>query len=189
MIEWITQIDTAVLYGIQNLFCSDFMNGFMIFWTKLGDGGFVWIALGIVLLLIPKTRRWGLLLLLSLALAALLGNGIIKPLVGRLRPCDVQTGIDLLIPHPGKSSFPSGHTISAFASATALFLQNKKWGACALTAASLIGFSRLYFFVHYPTDVLTGAVLGILTAVAVKVFMDRRFPALFAGGTKEVKNQ
>lgn len=173
MFEAITNFDMGLLHWIQNTITGDVMNNIMVFFTKLGDAGVFWIALGVVLLIIPKTRRVGLVLLVSLAVAALVGNIIIKPIVGRIRPCDIETGFKLLIPNPGKTSFPSGHAISSFASATAIFLFNKKWGSGALVIAGIIGFSRCYLFVHYPTDILVGAILGIITAIAVKWIFDR----------------
>ena len=90
------------------------------------------------------------------------GNMILKPLVARLRPFTVNTAVELLIPPPADFSFPSGHTYASFASSTAILRNNRRIGSCALVLAILIAFSRLYLYVHYPTDVLFGILLGIL---------------------------
>jgi undecaprenyl-diphosphatase len=88
----------------------------------------------------------------------------------RIRPCDINTAISLLISRPLDYSFPSGHTMSSFAAAMVLFLTNKKIGIPALILAAFISLSRLYLYVHFPTDVLAGAVLGILFAhLSIKI--------------------
>lgn len=98
----------------------------------------------------------------SLGLEALCCNVILKPFVARIRPCDINLSVELFIPHPKGFSFPSGHTGASFAAASALFFNRKRLGILALILAALIGFSRLYLYVHYPTDVLAGALLGIM---------------------------
>ena len=107
-------------------------------------------------------------MLLTMLMCLILGNGVIKNLVARPRPFQAfDREIVLLIPPPGEYSFPSGHTLHSFAAAVTIFLHNKKAGVAALLLAALIAFSRLYFFVHFPTDVLAGMVLGTLAALLV----------------------
>ena len=131
--------------------------------TTLGNGGVIWIVCAVVLLLIPKTRKIGVVLAVSLAIEALCCNVILKPLAARIRPFDMNTAVQLLISPPTDFSFPSGHTGAAFAAASALFFcKNRLWIA-ALVLAILIAFSRLYLYVHYPSDVLGGILLGILS--------------------------
>lgn len=133
----------------------------MCFITSLGNSGMIWIALGILLLLIPRTRKSGLVVLAALVLDLILCNGILKHLFARVRPCDVNTAIQLLIPRPADYSFPSGHTAAAFAATSALFFAGeKKLWKPALILAVLIAFSRLYLYVHYPTDILGGMLIG-----------------------------
>lgn len=131
--------------------------------SKLGDAGFIWILLAGVLLMIPKTRKVGILVSVALLLDVLTCNVILKPLIARTRPYDVNTAVELLIRAPRDYSFPSGHTAASFAAAAALwFADKKKLAIPALVLAVLIAFSRMYFYVHYPTDVLGGAILGMV---------------------------
>jgi len=102
------------------------------------------------------------LLLVALALGVLTGNLTLKPLIARPRPCWVDESVRLLIPNPTDYSFPSGHTLSSVIGATVLTKANAKFGLAAIPLAALIAFSRLYLYVHYPTDVLGGMVFGIL---------------------------
>ena len=134
--------------------------------TRLGDAGIFWILLCMVLLILPKTRRSGVILMAALLVDLVICNGILKPLVHRIRPFDVKTGIELLVKRPTDYSFPSGHTAASFASVTALYLAGeKKLWIPALVLAVLIAFSRLYLYVHYPTDVLGGIVVGLAVGV------------------------
>lgn len=129
----------------------------MTFITRLGDAGAVWILLAVILLMIPKTRKSGAVLAAALCVDVVLCNGILKNLVGRIRPCDVNPSILLLIPRPDDFSFPSGHTAASFTAVMALLLagERKLWKP-ALALAVLIAFSRIYLYVHYPTDILGG---------------------------------
>ena len=158
------------------------LDGVMRFFTHLGDSGFVWLALTALLLAFRRTRRAGWVLAAALLFDAVLCNILLKPLAGRIRPCDILTEVELLIPRPEDFSFPSGHTAASFASVTALWLAGKKrWAMAALPLAVLIAFSRMYLCVHFPTDILGGAVLGTacgwLGAWAIKKLEEK--PGLF----------
>lgn len=138
----------------------------LAFITSLGNAGIIWIMLAVVLLILPKTRKAGIIVAAALLMDLILCNLILKNLVARVRPYDVNTAIAILIKKPLDFSFPSGHTAASFAAMTALFLAKmKKAWIAALILAVLIAFSRLYFYVHYPTDVLGGAVVGILSGI------------------------
>lgn len=138
----------------------------LAFITSLGNAGIIWIVLAVVLLILPKTRKTGIIVATALLMDLVLCNLILKNLVARVRPYDVNTAIAILIKKPLDFSFPSGHTAASFAAMTALFLAKmKKAWIAALVLAVLIAFSRLYFYVHYPTDVLGGAVVGILSGI------------------------
>jgi undecaprenyl-diphosphatase len=123
--------------------------------------GMIWIILAVVLLAFRRTRRVGLTVCLALVLDLLCCNVILKPLVARIRPCDVNTAVQLLISRPRDYSFPSGHAASSFAAVFALRASGSRLWIPALVLALLIAFSRLYLYVHWPSDILAGAVLGI----------------------------
>ena len=154
------------MYALQELH-SPLVDKFMIFVTTLGNGGMFWLILAIIMLCTKKTRRCGWLILVSMAICYLLGNLALKNIVGRARPCQIDTSILLKIPMPGEYSFPSGHTLHAFTAATMIYLHHKKTGVACLILAGLIAFSRMYLFVHFPTDVLAGMLLGIVVACIV----------------------
>ena len=135
--------------------------------SGLGNAGIIWIALTLVLLVIPKTRRSGLIMALALIADLILCNGILKNLVARTRPYDVNTAVNLLIEKPVDYSFPSGHTAASFAAVTALYLAGeKKLWKPALVLSILIAFTRMYLYVHYPTDILGGIAVGIISGYA-----------------------
>lgn len=159
-------IEFGILYFLQSLH-TPWLDGLMKEITRLGDHGIFWIITGIVLLCFKRTRPMGLCVLLSLAVGFLMGNMVIKNLVARERPCWIDKSIPLLVKNPRDYSFPSGHTLASFEGAVSIWLYNHRWGTAALILAALIGFSRLYLFVHFPTDVLGGMILGIIIAVLV----------------------
>ena len=132
--------------------------------TRLGDAGIIWIILTVLLLIIPKTRKTGVIMMAALLVDVLLCNVFIKNLVARTRPFDVNTAVQLLVAKPRDYSFPSGHTAASFASVTALYLaREKKMWKAALVLAVLIALSRLYLYVHYPTDIIGGVIFGSLS--------------------------
>ncbi|MEA4933823.1 MAG: phosphatase PAP2 family protein [Lawsonibacter sp.] len=128
--------------------------------TTLGNGGMIWIALTAILLISRRYRNVGAAMLCALILDATVCNLILKPLVARIRPCDVNTAVQLLIARPTDYSFPSGHTAASFAATAALYFSRQKLWKPALVLSVLIAFSRLYLYVHYPTDVLAGVIIG-----------------------------
>lgn len=134
------------------------------FITRLGNAGIIWIILTLVLLLIPKTRKTGVIMTVALLVDLVLCNLLLKNLVARTRPFDVNTAVQLLVAKPRDYSFPSGHTAASFASVTALYLagEKKMWKA-AFVLAVLIALSRLYLYVHYPTDIIGGVIFGSLS--------------------------
>ncbi|MBQ3215596.1 MAG: phosphatase PAP2 family protein [Oscillospiraceae bacterium] len=158
--------DLPILNWIaQHLWCP-LLDTLMPAITVLGDAGIFWIALAVVFLFIPKLRKVGLGMGAALLIGLLVCNITLKPLVARIRPYDYMAQeygvqIKLLIEAQHDFSFPSGHTIASFEAATVLMIHNKKLGIPALILALIIAFSRLYRYVHYPTDVITSVILGI----------------------------
>ncbi len=140
---------------------NPFFDWFFSAFTHLGDGGMLWIAIALICLCLKKTRKTGLCMVFALALGFLIANLGLKPLVARQRPFQLKN-VKILIAPPTDFSFPSGHTVSSFGAATALFKNNRKWGSVAFVVAGLIAFSRLYLYVHFPSDVICGILIGLL---------------------------
>ncbi|MEC4271911.1 phosphatase PAP2 family protein [Adlercreutzia sp. R25] len=159
--------ELAVLDAIQ-LMHTPWLNSVVAAYTSTSNAGQIWILLGLVLALIPKTRRLGIAVLVALVIGAVITSGIIKPLLMRPRPCDVNPFVDMIVPRPHGSSFPSGHTTAAFAAFGALlFSKGPRPLVIAVgIAAALMAFTRLYCYVHYPTDVLAGLIVGLLAGLA-----------------------
>ena len=172
-----TSFDLPILEWIQENVANGFLDFLMPIITIFGDAGIFWIACAAVMLIFPKTRKTGLAMGVALVMGLLVCNICLKPLVARMRPLVYEVEIlgnsaaDLLhsgqplVGKPSDFSFPSGHTIASFEAAGVLMLNNKKLGIPALVLAILIAFSRMYLFVHYPTDVLVSVVLGTLFAI------------------------
>ena len=160
------QFEASIILWIQeNL--RGVMDGFWIFITSLGDGGYLWIALGIILLFFKKTRPIGFTVLISLLFNLIITNLTLKDLIGRSRPFVVNEAIKPLVGGVNlHTSFPSGHTSGSFSAMFALYRWvPKKIGIPALVLAGLIAISRLYVGVHYPTDLLGGLVVGFICSV------------------------
>jgi len=130
--------------------------------SYLGDRGWIWLLITALFFIRKSSRRVSITILLALAFSYITANLILKPLVARVRPCDINTAYRLLIDPPTDFSFPSGHTQAAFAAASAINHKYKLLGGAALLLATCIGFSRLYLYVHFVGDVLAGAVIGYL---------------------------
>ncbi|MCC8057873.1 phosphatase PAP2 family protein [Cloacibacillus sp.] len=173
--------DFAVLDFIQNHLRSGAGDFLMPFISRLGDKGFIWIAAALLLVLFPRTRRLGVAVATALAIEIFLCNGLIKPLAARIRPYDINTGIQMLVARPADYSFPSGHTAASFAAASALYFRRSGWWIPAGLLAALIALSRLYLYVHFPTDVLGGAALGILSG-----WLGERLTSLAAGRKNKI---
>ena len=149
------------LQSVRAPFLDELMAGL----SFLGDYGICGIVVGIVLVIIKKTRRTGFEVLIAMAIAFIIGNLIIKNVVARLRPYDAYEHLEPLVRRPLDWSFPSGHSTNLFACATAIFLNHKKVGVIALIIALLVAFSRLYNCMHFPTDVLAGVFIGVVCAI------------------------
>ena len=158
--------DLPILDWIQETMQCAFLDKTMPIVTLFGDGGVFWIGIAVLLLFFAKYRKTGFSMGMALVLGLVVCNITLKPLVARIRPYDFQLQefgreISLLISAQHDFSFPSGHTIASFEACTVLLLHDKRMGIPATVLAILIAFSRLYLYVHYPTDVLVSLVLGI----------------------------
>lgn len=168
--EWVQQMDWAVLHAIRGIFQCSVLDFLMPKITALGNGGAIWIAAAAAITVSKKYREYG-----AAMFAALAGNVCLKHLVARARPCWVES-VPLLIENPTDYSFPSGHTLSSVIGAFLLTAANRRFGWAAIPLAVLIGFSRLYLYVHFPSDVLASVVLGVLLG-AVAACAVRRIKA------------
>lgn len=168
MAEWITQLDFRILYAIRDALQCPFLDSVMPKITFLGNGGLIWLLSAVVLLLIPKHRRTGVLLLAGLAAGVVIGNLALKPLIARPRPCWIDQTIPLLISVPTDYSFPSGHTLSSVIAAAVLTMADHRFAGFAVPLAALIALSRLYLFVHFPTDILASVILGLGIGILIR---------------------
>lgn len=176
----------------EHLHGSMIVNNIVKFITMLGDDGLIWIVLGVCFLLFKKTRKSGFVMLISLAVGFVLNDFVLKVIISRPRPFAVNEDILAFIESvgydlPSGYSFPSGHAYSAFNCAVILMLFNKKNGYYALPLAILISLSRIFMCVHYPTDVLAGAVLGIITALIVYAVYKRICKSIVASKRKKIR--
>jgi len=134
--------------------------------THLGDAGIFWIFIALLLTALPKTRKTGHIALFSIIIGFLSCNILLKNLAARIRPYDLTDKLIILITKPTDYSFPSGHTMVSFACGLVIYrFLPKKFGIPALILATLVAFSRLYFGVHYPTDILGGFIVAYLAGL------------------------
>ena len=191
-----TQFDGNLLIGIQQALNADWLTPIMKLITMLGEDGIFWIAVCLVLLLFRRTRRLGVICTVSLLFTFIACNLCLKPAVDRIRPWVTFQMVNPMLPPPGDASFPSGHSANAMGPAWAMFLATMsvrtaegrsydevrclgwkgdgvsprmmhRFGIAAVVLAVLIGISRLYLGMHYPSDVACGLLLGMIVATAV----------------------
>lgn len=168
-------LDGNILLWIQEYLRQEWMTPFWKFITFLGNGGWFWITLSVLLLIPKKTRKVGVTALIALAIGAIITNVFLKNIVARTRPYEVIDGLLLLVGKQSDFSFPSGHSCASFAAAMAYYkMSPKQYGIPALVLAGLISFSRLYVGVHYPTDVIAGIMIGILSGWLAFWIMEQR---------------
>lgn len=172
-LDWLQQFHNPVLDALA------------VFLNYAGEHGEIWIAFTLLLLLFRRTRKAGCAMATALVLYLVAGDCILKPLFARPRPCDIRPEMLTLVARPHGWSFPSGHTASGFAAAFALWFQNRRLGVPALVLAAFIGFTRLYLYVHFPTDILGGIALGLAAGALGSLLADKVSNRL--SNCKEVK--
>ena len=165
--------EIEIIKYINTHFSHPVLDEIFKFISFLGNKGWVWIVIALILICIPKTRKSGVCNAIALILCLLITNLCIKPLVDRLRPYEVETALQLIVPRLSDGSFPSGHTCATFASVFVLSKYYKKWTIPLYIFACLMGLSRLYLCVHFPTDVIAGAILGILFGYGAYMITER----------------
>jgi len=142
---------------------KQWINTVMKLITISGNAGFIWFLIAFLFVLFKKYKI-AVALLLSLTIFVLLGNILLKNLIRRKRPFQVQS-YKTIIHKPCDYSFPSGHAYSSFAAATVLICCCGIWAIPAVLLALAIAFSRIYFCVHYPSDIVCSLLLGIGTGI------------------------
>lgn len=170
-------LDWTILDLTQKFCRCDFLDFIMPKITMLGNSGLIWIFAAVLLICVKKYRRFGFILLIGLAVGFIIGNGCLKPLIARERPCFLNPNINLLISAPTDYSFPSGHTLSSVIATVTLIKTDKRFGFAAALLCSMIAFSRLYLYVHFPSDILGGIFIGVaIGKIVIAVFeKSRRF--------------
>ena len=195
--DFFVGIDVAIYQFVDSIM-NPVLNVIMTFITHLGDTpGIIWCIIGICLLIPKKTRKLGVLLFAGLAISSIINNLCLKEIIERPRPynLDPQVWLDAgytykwpdLIHKSSSWSFPSGHTSTSIGAAFALLLSCKKKnlaiGIPTFILSLLVGFSRIYVHVHYPTDVIAGAIVGLIGGVIAwllveKVLMPKVVPVI-----------
>ena len=196
--------DLSVFQWIQSI-QNGFLDALMVGVTTLGNAGAIFIVLGFVLLFTKKYRKAGLAVLVALIVMLLCSDIFLKEFFARVRPFNLFEsnpekyavwGTAYVFPElvykPSSFSFPSGHTASAFAAATALLWYSRKWGIPTMVFAAVMGFSRIYVQVHYCTDVFGGIVAGIICGLIAVLIVKFLFPVAYKGIDKlsaKIKNK
>lgn len=160
-------LDWTILQALRAMTVCPALDFLMPRITALGNAGAIWLVAALAMLCSKKYRRYGVMLLAGLILALLAGNIFLKNFFARPRPCWLDETVPLLIARPSDYSFPSGHTMAAAIGATVLTAADRRFGWAAIPLAVLIAFSRMYLYVHFPSDILAGALLGVAIGVLV----------------------
>ena len=167
------EFELKILDFIQEHLRCGFLDDMMVLLTRLADDGIVWIVLAIALICYKPTRKMGISVGVALLLGLLVGNLGLKNLFARPRPYTVNPDVSMLIDKLNSYSFPSGHTRCCFESGMAMYLCDKRWGKAAFVLGGFIGFSRMYLYMHYPTDVIGGLVLGLINGLIAFFIVDK----------------
>ena len=178
MLDLICSLDAEFILWVSENLRNPILSAIFITITKTGDAGFIFIVVGVLLLCFSRTRKTGAIFLLALSLNFILNDLILKEIFERPRPFQSLEMLSALIPAPPGYSFPSGHTSSAFSCLVTLFFTEKKIAPFALIYAVLMGFSRVYVGVHYPSDVIVGAIVGVVCAY-LSVFISKAYKKQF----------
>jgi undecaprenyl-diphosphatase len=164
-------LDNYILVTIKKYVQNKYLDRLMPIVTSMGNLGIVWIIMAVVLILDKSYRLIGDTVILTLIVSTIVGEGIVKHIVRRVRPCNQQNNVSFLIAKPISYSFPSGHTLSSFAVAEVLSIYFTQYKLIFMAIAFLIALSRLYLYVHYPTDVIAGIIIGIFCSKLIFIIL------------------
>ena len=154
---------------------SPMLDAPMLFFTCIATHAALWLVLAFMMTCSVRYRKVGIAVIVVVAASYVIVDLILKPIVDRPRPFELFD-LQLIVDPPTTSSFPSGHTASSFAAAASIFYYNRRCGIPAFLIASAVGISRVYLCVHWPSDVVIGALVGIVIAYAAIWFMGRFIP-------------
>lgn len=169
----ISSFNDNILFFIQAHIQNPFLTPIMSFFTTVGKDGAIWLVIGIILLITKKYRKVGFLIYFASVINYIITE-LIKNTVKEPRPFLTLHNLHLLISAPPGYSFPSGHTSAAFVAAFVIAIYIRKMAAPAFIGAICIAFSRLYFTVHYPTDVIMGAFVGFISCL-IAIYLYNHF--------------
>ncbi len=164
MFQAIQDIDFYILDFLQTMARSPFWDKFLAFFTSLGDP-FMFVCYAALLLAISKTRRDGLMVSGGMLTGLLVGELLIKNLVRRARPCWLHPEVELLVKNPKDYSFPSGHTMTMTILCIILIYNHPKLAYGLIPAWLLLVYSRMYLYLHFPSDILAGIALGVVIGI------------------------
>lgn len=169
LLESIEHLDAGCFKWINGSLHNSFFDGLMPLVSYAGQGGIIWIVLGVLFFAFSHRtmKNAALLMLLALLASYLLDEELLKNIFRRPRPFETLTGINLLVLPPHSYSFPSGHTANAFAAGLVLARKIPSIACPVLALAFVMAFSRVYVGVHYPLDILVGAFVGAACALIV----------------------
>ena len=173
--ERIDKLDNYILFIIEKYVHNRYLDIIMPIVTLTANLGIIWIVIAIGLILDKPYRLIGYSVLLTLFISTIVGEGIIKHIVRRVRPCNKQENISMICFKPNSYSFPSGHTLSSFAAAEMLSLYFSQYRLVFMAIAFFIALSRLYLYVHYPTDVLAGFIIGMLCSKVLFIMLQEGY--------------
>jgi undecaprenyl-diphosphatase len=159
-------MDVTILNYVQDHCHNRFTDVFFTFLSRMGNGGAIWFCFAFYLFSTPHQKQYALMIFFAIAFSHLISQ-ILKPIIGRPRPFVTYPGKQLLIHTPGGYSCPSGHSATSFAAATVLSMVGLQFAVAAFLLAFGIAFSRVFLFVHYPSDTIIGAALGVFCSILI----------------------
>lgn len=165
----INDFDIKAAFYMTKFYSHKWLNQIMMFISSCGDFGMSWLVVILITNLNPSTRSMSIDMLIALLASTIIGQVTIKTFVKRERPCHTYKDVEMLVPIPSDYSFPSGHTTSSFACSVVMFLYNPLLGLIGFLYAILTAISRMYLFVHYPSDVVFGMILGNIIGILVYI--------------------
>lgn len=171
----IQKLDNYILSTMKKYTNNKYLDIIMPLITHLGTLGILWIAIATMLMLSSPYKLVGAAVIVTLTITTFIGEGIIKHIIRRTRPCNKQNIVNLLISKPSSYSFPSGHTVSSFAAAEILSRYFYEYKLIFMAIAVLIALSRLYLYVHYPTDIIAGIIIGTLCSKFVFILLQEGY--------------